>query len=186
MYRSQAAVMGTSAYELERLGALPEFPDLPQEQHTPELAAPPSEGVRTRVRARARARDAQRQSVSKFAMLGAIVVAAMLLMVVLSHLQLAVISHEMVELEGQLAELTEEAIQLQVAYEIAFNQAHVEHFAREELGMVDASASQVFHIGAVLGDTAQILEVPDDRDHGVLAHLANLFGSLREYFSFLS
>ncbi|MCL2827808.1 MAG: hypothetical protein FWD99_03635 [Oscillospiraceae bacterium] len=184
MYGNQAMTMGSSAYDLERIGALPEFPAYPQEERVPERAAPPSE--KARVRTRTRAKTAQRQSVSKFAILGSVVVAALLLLVVLSHLQLAMISHEMVGLEGQLAGLREESVQLQIAYASAFNQTDVERFAREQLGMVDASPGQVFHLGAVLGDTAEILEIVDERDHGILSHLAGLFGSLKEYFSFRS
>jgi len=95
------------------------------------------------------------------------------------------ISHEMVALEGQMAGLREESAQLQVAYTSAFNRADVERFAREQLGMVDATAGQVFHLGAVLGDTAEILEVTDERDYGILSHLAGLLGSLQEYFALL-
>jgi len=186
MYGNQAMTMGSSAYDLERIGALPEFPVHPQEERIPERAAPPGIRTRARARGRAKAKAAPRQSVSKFAIVGSVVVAALLLMVLLSHLQLAMISHEMVELESQLAGLREEAGHLQLTYATVFHQAGVEQFAREELGMVDAPLGQVFHLGAVLGDTAEILEVADEGDHGVLGHLAGLFGSLKEYFTFLS
>jgi len=177
-----AAMMGTSAYDLDRLSALPEIGGIPYhgEREYEGEAERPREQARPRTRVRKRA---ARQSVTGFAVLGWAVVIVMLLLVVLSHMQLAVVSHEMARLDRQANLLQEEAQQLRVAHEMAFHPETVELFARYELGMVDATRGQVVVIGSTTTDVSEILHVTPTEETGLFTHLVGL---LREYLPFLS
>jgi len=172
-------VTGTSAQELERLAALPEIPEEPLRRERVE--ASPRERARTRAMVR------PRQSISKFGVFGFLLVCVMLLMVVLSHMQLAMISHEMGLLERELGNLREEAIDLQMAHEGAFGYLELERFARDELGMVDAARGQIVFIGSSVGDGAEILRVETESSGSGLSflhHLMGLFETLQEYLPF--
>jgi len=124
-----------------------------------------------------------RQSVTGFAVVGGMLVFVMLLLIVLSHMQLAVVSHEIGQLEQRVFTLQEETHHLRIAHEAAFNPEVVEQFAREELGMVDATRGQVVQIGSSAGDVAEVLHVEQTQDTGLFTHLVGL---LREYLPFLS
>ena len=179
MARNHAATAGTSAYDLDRFGALPEIAEDPRQ-------AGREEGLRSRESSRARAqaqKRAGRQSISGFAIMGGAVVCIMLLLVVFSHMQLAMISTEMGRLDRQAARLRTEAYELQLAHETVFSQEAVEAFARGELGMVDAAPGQVVFVGSNNHDVAEILYVPEARETGIFTHLVGL---LREYLPFLS
>jgi len=178
--------MGTSAYDLDRLAALPEIAprEAPQRRER-EVAAPPTERTRERVNTRTKAREARRQGVSVFGVLGCMLAGALLLLIVLSHMQLAVVSSEMASSERQMTLLRVEGVELQSAHDHAFGQVEVERFAREELGMVDAARGQVIFIGSgITGDTAEVLRAEETgTGYGLLEHIAGLFGGLRESWS---
>jgi len=179
------AYIGTSAYDLERLAALPEIAvqeEAEQRARPRPATAPQSE--RRRVSAKKAARRAARHRVPVFGILGAMVVGTLLLMIVLSHMQLSVISSEMAQLERQMSALRSESAYLQLAHEEAFSQAEVERFAREELGMVDITRGQMVFIGSgISGDVAEILRVDETPSYGLIAHVAGLFETLRESWS---
>ena len=183
MARNQSVVMGTSAYELERWGALPEIGEAPRREDRAWEAAPPREAVRTQVRGQTRA---QRQSVSAFAVMGWLLVCILLLLVVLSQLQLAMISDEMGQLDRQRMALEEAGRNLREVHETAFG-IEAERIAREELGMVDAARGQVVFIGSSLGDAAEVLQVAaEEETQAVTGLFTHLVGLLREYLPFLS
>ena len=176
MARNHAATMGTSAYDLDRFGALPELAEDPNRAE--DLR--PRGSVRAREQAQKRA---QRQSISGFAIFGGAVVCIMLLLVVLSHMQLAMISTEMGRLDRQASSLRAQAYELQLVHEVVFSQEAVEAFARDELGMVDAAPGQVVIVGSSSNDVAEVLYTPETRETGIFTHLVGL---LREYLPFLS
>lgn len=180
MARNYAETMGTSAYDLDRFSALPEIAETPRRAEREVEALRPRESTRQRVRTQKRA---ARQSVSGFAIMGGAVVCIMLLLVVLSHMQLAMISSEMSRLDRQASNLRAEASELRTAHEIAFSQEVVETFARGELGMVDATPGQIVIVGSSRHDVAEVLHVPEARETGLFTHL---LGLLREYLPFLS
>ena len=180
MARNYAEAMGTSAYDLDRFSALPEIAETPRWTEREVETLRPRESTRQRVRAQKRA---ARQSVSGFAIMGGAVVCIMLLLVVLSHMQLAMISSEMSRLDRQASNLRTEANELRAVHEIAFSQEAVETFARGELGMVDATPGQIVIVGSNRHDVAEVLHVPETRETGIFTHLMDL---LREYLPFLS
>jgi len=186
--------MGSSAYDLDRWGALPEIEiaEEPRRRERPEEALPPpGEEVRRQGGAKTRARTqaqpqaqvhavGRRQTVSTFGVFGCLVVGALLLLIVLSHMQLAVISSEMAQLEGRISTLREDGLYLQGVHENAFSAAAVERFAREELGMVEAVQGQMVFIGGVItGDVAEVLRMEEAVDYGLLDHVAGFVGTLR-------
>jgi len=182
----QAYAVGTSAYDLERLGALPEI-QAPEwyDERPRTITAPPTERTRERVDTRTRTRVARRQTVSLFGVLGCLVAGMLLLMIVLSHMQLAVLSSELGQLDREMSGLREEAIHLQAAHESAFSLAEVERFAREELGMVEAARGQIVFIGSSIGgDVAEVLHVENSApSYSLLDHMAGLLGILQESWS---
>ena len=196
MYRNQAVIMDTSAYNLERIAALPELPEIGREREAEqerrrrererrrEAVAPPSEQTRTRVQERRVARERARQGISKFAVVGYLAVVIMLTLVVLAHMELAVVSGEIVQLEGQLAVLQEEQISLQVAYNQTFSQLEIERFAREELGMMEAAWGQMIHAEERGGGTVEVLGTSAPEGGGFFAAVAGFFGSVVEYLPF--
>ena len=195
MYSNQAVVMDTSAYELERLGALPELPDITRERERErerrrerdqrrEAVAPPSKETRARVKARNDARVKTRQGISRFAVLGYLTVVIMLTLLVLAHVEMTVVSGEIVQLERQLAALQQEQASLQAAYGQTFSQVEIERIAREELGMMDAAWSQIGHAGGGPGGRVEILAVNPEESAGVFSRVTGLFASLVEYLPF--
>jgi len=172
--------MGTSAYDLERLeswGSLPEL-DVSRRDEREAERARQAAGARVGVRAR-------RQTVTLFAVLGWMLVCVMLMLVTLSHMQLAMLSAEMGQLDRQAANLQAEVQVLQAVHESAFG-AEVGRIAREELGMVEAARGQIVFVGSNSGDMAEVLHVAQGtvaQETGLFSHL---MGLLREHLPFLS
>ena len=182
-----ARAMGTSAYDLDRLGALPELapaydPDESWPRERPSRAeALPVE--RRRPVSRREAKRAVRFRVPVFGILGAFVIGALLVMIVLSHMELAMISSEMGQLSNEMRALRAEEVYLQTAHEAAFGDEAL-RFAREELGMVEATRGQIVFIGSSIGgDVAEVLRVEGAQPTGLFDHLAGLTHGLRASWS---
>ena len=181
--------MGTSAYDLDRLAALPELapeyiPEEPRRQGRPYRAEAPPDRRRRPVSKR-EAKRAARFRMPVFGILGTLLVGALLVMIVLSHMELAMISSEIGQLDREMSSLRAEAIHLQAAHEAAFGYEAL-RFAREELGMVEAARGQIVFIGSNSGDMAEVLHVPHTvsaQETGLFTHLVGL---LREHLPFLS
>lgn len=185
MARNQPVNMGTSAYDLDRWAALPEIPESYPERGPERERPQPREATRTRKRTRAKAKRRARQGVSKFAVLGCLTVGILLLFVVSFHMQLTMLSAEMVQLERQMVSLQEEAAHLAFAHENAFHPVEIERFAREELGMVDAAPGQIINIGStVSGDVAEVLWAEEAVSTNFFQRVSSRFESLREYLAF--
>ena len=192
MSRSQTVFMETSAYDLDRLGAPPMLPDISHEREQEqerrerrrEAMGLPSEETRKRIKAQEAARRKERQGISKFAVVGYIIVIVMLAQVVLAHVALIEISGEIVQLERQLNTLQKEQGLLQVAYQQVFTQVEVERFAREELGMMEASWGQIGYTSASAGGRVELFTIETPERYGLLERVAGFFGSIMEYLPF--
>ena len=180
---------GSSAYDLDRVGALPEieyeYPEEPRRRERPRPAPDPSPervGGRVAARVKEEVRASRRQTVPVFGIFGCLVAGMLLLLVVLSHMQLALISSEIVQMERRMSGLRAEAVELQANHEIVFAAAEVERFAREELGMSDATRGQVVFIGSsVTGDVAEVLRTEEPQSfYGMVDHVGGLFGILQD------
>jgi len=177
--------MGTSAYDLDRWAALPEIPESYPERAPQRERGQPGEAARTKTRTRTKAKRRAKQGVSKFAVLGCLTVGILMLFVVSFHMQLTMLSAEMVQLERQMAGLRDDAVYLTAVHEHAFHPAEIERFARDELGMVDATPSQMVNIGsAVTGDVAEVLWAEETVSMGFFQRMSGTFESLWEYLAF--
>jgi len=107
-----------------------------------------------------------------------------LVMIVLSHMELAMVSSEMGRLGREMSSLRAEELYLQAAHETAFGDEAL-RFAREELGMVEAARGQIVFIGSGIGgDVAEVLRVEDTQSvAGFFDHMAGLAHGLRESWS---
>lgn len=170
--------VGTSAYELDHFGALPELEVYEEYQRTADVQ------VRPRPQSRREVRRATRFRVPVFGILGTLVVGAMLILVILSHMELAMVSSEMGDLERQMSALRTENRYLLAAHEEAFAPGEVYQFAREELGMAEAARGQIVFIGSSIdGDVAEIIRVEEEQAiAGLIDHMAGLVWILRSNF----
>ncbi|MCL2568742.1 MAG: hypothetical protein FWE12_04815 [Oscillospiraceae bacterium] len=180
---------GSSAYDLDRVGALPEIEYIeyeePRRGERPRPAPDPSPervGGRVAARVKEEARANRRQTVPVFGIFGCLLAGMLLLLVVLSHMQLAMLSSEIVQTERQMTNLRVEAVELLAVHEAVFSRDEVERFAREELGMAEATRGQVVFIGSsVSGDVAEVLRAEEPQSfYGMVDHVAGLFGILQE------
>jgi len=173
--------MGTSAYDWDRFGALPEidFGEEAWQQPEPEYAEVPPVAEPQR---RPASKRATRQRTPVFGIFAALVIGMLLVMVVLSHMELAMVSSEIGQLDREANRLRAEEIELQVAHDRIFG-SEMEQFAREELGMVEAARGQIVLLSnGVGGDFAEVLRVPEEEQTvaGFFDHLRGLTGTLRD------
>lgn len=181
--RYATATYGSEAYDLDRVQGYA----LPEE----EAAEEPSreEQIRERLDERARARaqakaEAQARSqtfgIPLLGMIGALVVAALMVTVLMGYIQLAEISGETSRVRSSIADLEERSEALKLQYETTFDMASVESYAVNILGMTRGGAREIY-TGVILSDRAQILA--EDETAGLLARVTGFLKSLPEYFS---
>jgi len=190
MFANSISVAGTSsAYDLERIGAIPEIPlEIPKRRPErvrvktgePVRVSPETERrLRERARERAGAKTVNGQFVSPFAVVGFLCVGFMLILMLISYTQLAVATDQAAKLETELAALNETANQLEVDYESAFNIVEIENYARNILGMNVASSNQIRYLENVQEDRSYIfVQQEEHRDFGILTSISDFFSSL--------
>lgn len=180
---SRATVVGSSAYELERIGAIPEIP-FERPGHIPRERVPvrpeTEERVNDRARERARTKARQGQYVSAFAVIGTICVCILLIFVLISYIQLSVINDKTADMETELSLVQEETELLEIKYEGAFNLNDVEDYARNILGMTDPAQGQTYYLENSLGDETRILNQGALKDYGILGPITSFFSSIVE------
>ena len=180
---SRATVVGSSAYELERIGAIPEIP-FERPGHIPREHVPVrpeiEERVKDRAKARAMAKAKQGQYVSAFAVIGTVCVCILLVLVLISYIQLSVITDEMAGMENELSLVQEEAELLEIKYERAFNLNDVEDYARNVLGMTEPAKGQTYYLENSLGDEATVLDQGALKEYGILGSITSFFSSIVE------
>ena len=175
-----SATYGSEAYDLDRVEgyALPE-----------EETAEPSreEKIRQRLDERARVRaqekaktQAQTFGIPLLGMVGAVVVAVLMITVLMGYIQLAEISGETSRVRASIEDLEERSEILKLQYETTFDMESVEAYAVNILGMTRGSARETC-TGVILADRAQVLA--EDETAGVLARITGFLKSLPEYFS---
>lgn len=166
------AVYGNLAYDIP----LNRPAEVPGVQPEPQADA----HAEQRVKIRQGLKATPRQSLSLFAIAGGVCIAALMVLIVLSHISLSDVSEQTVALSEQMEALADEEARLQIQYESAFDLNEVERYAMSELGMVKAGEHQVRYITNEVADKAVILEVEDDG--GLLGALQRFFNRISEYF----
>lgn len=124
----------------------------------------------------------ERQPVPVLAVLGAAAVIAMAVLVLMSYIQLTVLSADTVELKSQLSVLETENVTLTAEYERMFDLATVKE-AAEAAGMSKPGSSQIGYIDLSDGDSAVVYQKEDPSVLSrVLASLNHGIYAVVEYF----
>jgi len=145
--------------------------EAPRQTETPYA----QERVRQRERARAVADAKSTQVVSLFAVVGTIVVVAMMIFVVLAHISYSEVASENARLNAQLVALNEQHRRLEITFESVVCMNEIERYARDVLGMSRPGAGQVGFLIGTAADRAEVLAVPESNG-----------SSIRDFGSFLS
>ena len=134
--------------ELNHAGELPKRKETVRE--TPKVKARPEVHVQIR----------EKQQVSLFSLVGFTAVLGMAILVLMSYIQLTVLSAETVTLKNQLSALETENIRLTAQYEQMFDLSSVQEAALAA-GMVKPGNSQVCYIDLSEGDSAVVYQKED-------------------------
>ena len=181
-YQSRYVVDGSAARELEwdvreselrHAGEAPRYWEVERERtkETPK--------VRTVEKVQVR----ERQHVSVFSVAGIAAVMALAVLVLVSCIQLTMLSAETVALKKQLSALKTENVRLTAQYEQMFDLATVKEMA-EAAGMSKPSSSQVSYLNLSAGDQAIVYEQETNSVlASVLTSVESGVSALVEYFS---
>ncbi|MBQ5929104.1 MAG: hypothetical protein IIW96_08040 [Oscillibacter sp.] len=124
----------------------------------------------------------QRQEVSYAAIAGVALVLGLAVMVLMSYIQLTVLSGQTVALKNELSQLQTQNVSLTTQYERMFDLATVKA-AAEEAGMTKPSNSQICYVDLSGGDTAVVYQQSEPNAMGkALASLHHGFYAVMEYF----
>ena len=134
--------------ELNHAGELPRRRETVRE--TPKVKARPEVKVQVR----------EKQHVSLFSLVGFAAVLGMAVLVLMSYIQLTVLSADTVALKSQLATLETENVRLTAQYEQMFDLASVQE-AATAAGMVKPGTSQICYIDLSEGDSAVVYRKED-------------------------
>ena len=154
-YQSRYPVNGSLAYdldyavrerELRHAGEAPRHQEVAKEQ--------------PRVRPQTQVQVRERQRLSFVTAAGFVAVVTMAVMVLMSYIQLMMLSSSTVELKQQLTALKAENVSLTAEYEQMFDRATVKE-AAEAAGMTKPSVSQVYYIDLSSGDSAVVYQRED-------------------------
>lgn len=169
-YKSRYAVNGSLAYDLDwevRERELRHAGEAPRRRE--------AEKEQTKTKEKPLVR--QRQAVSPLSVAGVTAVIALAVLVLMSYIQLTVLSADTVSLQKELAALETEHVALTAQYEQMFDLTTVKETA-EAAGMGKPSASQICYIDLSEGDSAVVYQRKDPSvlsrlltslDHGIYA-----------------
>lgn len=107
------------------------------------------------VRSLPRVQLREAQHVAPLAVVGAVAAAALAVLLLLSYIQLTMLSSDMVKLRGELKALEKENVVLTTQYEQIYDLATVKA-AAEAAGMTKPGASQVYYVDGSGGDAAVV------------------------------
>lgn len=171
---SLAYDFGALERQLEDTGRMdPDLYTLPMEETSADVISRAHEHTKARVR--------PAQHVSPVMVPGAMAVAVLMVMVVLSYVELATISDSVVSMRSQVSDLETRQVALQTQYEQAFDLVSIKEQALAA-GMSLPSDSQVYYIDLSDPDNAVVYE---QESEGVLQVLEQVWQSILhavEYF----
>lgn len=143
-------------------------------------AAKPKAAPRKRVVDRIKHRE--RIQVSNLVVLGFGLLAVLVVAILMSYAQLAIVSHGIVSEQKQLATLEEEHIKLLARYESTFDLTSIKE-AAEAAGMAKPSGSQIFYVDLSAPDNVVLYEKKGvDLFGQVFTSMGHNMGALVEYF----
>lgn len=145
-YRGKQAVNGSLAYDLDYAAREWEL------RHAGE-APKGRKKTKAKVREMPHVLIRARQYVSPLALLSVAAIMGLALLVLMSYVQLTMLSAETVKLQGQLEELESENVSLTAQYQRMFDMASVKE-AAEAAGMSKPSGTQLGRLDLSAGDSA--------------------------------
>ena len=179
-YRNNGMVDGSLAHDLDwavRERELRHAGELPRRRETAQ------EAPKIRTAAKPKVQVRERQQVSVFSLLGFAAVLSMAVLVLMSYIQLTVLSADTVELQNQLETLQTENVRLTAEYEQMFDLASVQE-AAETAGMVKPGSSQICYIDLSEGDSAVVYQKEEPSTlTRVLTSMHHGASAVVEYFS---
>lgn len=178
-----SATYGSEAYDLDRVQgyALPEEEAYEEPSSQERIRQRLDERARERAKAKAQAEAAsQTFGIPVLAIVGVLVVAALMITVLMGYIRLAQISGETSRVRASIAQLEERQEILEINYETTFNIEEIESYAVNILGM-SRGLDEMYTGGVILADRAQILA--EDETAGLGARIIGFLKSLPEYFS---
>jgi hypothetical protein len=166
---------GSLAYDFDAVPA--QEPEIEEPSRDPHERHP-----RTRDNAKVSIGTAARPraAVSPFAVLGTVMVFALLFMVVASFMKLSELSAQYNDYADTLEQLNAEGERLKIQYEGAFDLDEVERYAMTELGMIKADGDQITYVRRAAGDQAIILAETEKRS--LATTLQTMIDEFLEYF----
>ena len=174
-YRGKQAVNGSLAYDLDYAAREWEL------RHAGE-APKGRKKTKAKVREMPHVLIRARQYVSPLALLSVAAIMGLALLVLMSYVQLTMLSAETVKLQGQLEELESENVSLTAQYQRMFDMASVKE-AAEAAGMSKPSGTQLGRLDLSAGDSAV---ADQQKEPGLFSRiLASLHGGVYavvEYF----
>ena len=180
-YHTPGVVNGSLAYDFKALERQLESTGYMEPDHlTRPLEETPAEVI-ARARAETKAKVRPAQHLSPVLTLGFVAVAAMLVMVVMSYVELTTISASVVSMQKELQALQTEQVSLITRHEQAFDLSSVKE-AAEAAGMSQPSDSQVYYIDLSEPDSATVYSQSEDGIDKVLSVLQQGICAVVEYF----
>ena len=181
-YRSDYSVSGSLAHDLDweiRDRELRHAGEAPR--HSPQTQQQTRRRAAEKAEKRVQVRERQQFSVPTAAAL--VLVLSLAVMVLMSYIQLTVLSTETVTLKQELSQLQTQNVSLTTQYERMFDMATVKA-AAEEAGMAKPSNSQICYVDLSGGDSAVVYRQEEPNMLGqVLTSLTHGVDALVEYFS---
>ena len=180
-----SATYGSEAYDLDRVQgyALPDEEIYEEPSSQERIRQRLDERARERAKAKAQAQAeaaSQTFGIPVLAIVGVLVVAALMITVLMGYIRLAQISGETSRVRASIAQLEERQEILEINYETTFNIEEIESYAVNILGM-SRGLDEMYTGGVILADRAQILA--EDETAGLGARIIGFLKSLPEYFS---
>lgn len=118
--------------------------------------------------------------VSLFAVAGFLAVAFFAALVLLSYVQLTVLSDQVVDLRGQYTTLKDEEARLLAQYELTFDLKSIEAAVTADGRMVKPQSSQIYYMDLSGSDSVEVYE--EETSAGALTGaIQNLFAKAGEY-----
>ena len=142
--------------------------DLPE---APELEAP-----------LARPLPVPKQSVAPGAIFGALVAAAMVVLLMMAQVRMSIANKDVLALENQVKALQAEQADLEISYETAFNLTELEDYAVNELGMQKPRSDQIYYVNGAAEDRTVILDA-NARQSSWADRVGDFLCRIAEYFT---
>ena len=180
-YGAPRATYGSVAYDLDFAGPAAR----PLAGGTEVLQPRPLVRPRERAVARPKVRVREAGKVSVFAVVGFAAVFVFAVLVLMSCIQITVLSDDIAALKSELSGLQDQEVHLRTQYELAFDKATIESKVTANGSMVKPQAGQILYLDLSESDSVVLFreeETPLKGVEGALAGIRRVFDNVVEYF----